>query len=264
MLVLNTNESWNWTYVMANKNLWDISKFWYPNFNMLLLHPTWEMNAKVGGINDWYAEYSVNWTVINHFWSNLFRPYMKLWAWYFWSTNNVENTWIYWWIYWFEVDWNTAKSKTKRFAVPIKLSAWRKIWWYVIWSYFWVRINWQTSSAQIDNNMSVVFKIWLLHEDWTITYLNESITDNPSDVSWWIIFDALSCQHFFSKEQNPITSQEGDFVICDIEINNIKSWNSSYFCSVHFWNEWWALPNAIVYNNHNYVWPACPIQISIE
>jgi len=260
MLTLNTNAWWNWSFVMANQNLWDSSMFWYPNFDMLLLHPAGEeIHQTTTAITGWPVVHSVNWTPINNWWSNLVRPYCKIWALYYAQQSTSYTSQNRFWIYWaiFTVStYNSSPTVSRRFWIPLILSWWELIWRYCIWSF---------NFFQYSPNTYVKIHIWLLHTDWTIDYIWEEQT--ISDIIIWGVWVYQNwyssyCKKF-SFSNTPVQAQEWDIVIADITVYLVNT--SSSYININFWNEWWSMwCNSSGSNNYWYSWPACPIQISLE
>lgn len=251
-LVLNTNLSGGGWYEISNDFL-DI----YPDIKNKILFSFWNWLAfSSTAITSWNYVAEINWTKINYRWTSIVAPeyytsvnWNDQWPVYFWNT--VVSTWTF----------------QKRFWLPTKMNWWEIIWKEIIWWFLWVFwysyfMDWWTFSQ----------KVWLLHTDWTITYIWE-LSYTITSVWYWerTYFNTVrenggsiqSCLYPTSRTWwnriiwNWVVAQEWDLIICDLTlwITHINaSWWTQYTTWIFFWYNFTTVDN---FRN-------IPLQISID
>lgn len=295
MLVLNTNEQWSSWNVLSNSMIRA-----YPDFKSLLFYPnistyknftydninaTWDDVFFTNASTIW--AFSINWTKVDVESQILLEDMLLIW-WQNWQTI-WSNLYVYW--YW---NYNIPSSvpnwkwtRVFRFWFSEILEWWEIIWkkittnfWFCFgfgqWSYIynkWTFIFW------------IVYRVWLLHSDWSITYW-DWIENDEYKTNEYIANDSTA-RYFWNSivnktnETNWLTAVAGDRVIFEIGsrityTNNTWVWYISRDTYLYFWKRW--TPNNVYVQNGNY-WTTTdlrwtwylwwdmrwrPIQISIE
>ena len=210
MLTLNTNAWWNWGYSLSNK---EVSTA-YPQIeeNILLLPKIdWQF-----GMNSLPTAFEVNWTPV-HFVNDTFI-----------APNNLScgywNTIYNWSTYLFPpcnlITLQYTNPAILRFWLFEPLQAWMTIWKTIVLPPLY---QWWTSSY-IHSSMKL--KVWVLHTDWTITYLAEQTLSKQSvyvwnlpnsSTRWSSVVYLYQFWTFQVVNTNWYTTVEWDRVIAEIE-----------------------------------------------
>lgn len=140
MLVLNTN-SWNWWFTLTNENI----LMSYPDPKQILITPLWNID-----VNWKLTIETVNWTPIHQIaWQFCFPQYYE----------NVATESTYWRSWWYTTA--SISNNLTRIATPSWLE-WGEIVWKTI---VYPDVLWFAWVSWLE------YKVWLLHTDWTITYI---------------------------------------------------------------------------------------------
>lgn len=232
-LVLNTNASGGGWYEISNDFL-DI----YPDIKNKIIFNFWNWKAHSSvAITDWPYVASVNWTKINFRWTSVVAPQHY-------TSVNWNDQWPVFFWYTTVTAWTTVQ---KRVWLPVRLKWWEVIWKEIIWWRFYCfwysyRMNTWTFSQ----------KVWLLHTDWTITYiweLNYTITAVQSGdmCSFSVVreggatISGTCYQPIYSWDSiltwSWVVAQEWDIIICDLTlvISTVNSANTQYATWIFFW-----------------------------
>lgn len=295
MLVLNTNEQWSSWNVLSNSMIRA-----YPDFKSLLFYPnitsskvlyydniqaTWDDVFFSNASSIW--AFSINWTKVDVENQTLLEDMLLIW-WQNWETiwNNVYIEWY----------WN--------YNIPSSVPNWKWTrvfrfwfsdileWWEIIWkkitTNFWFCFEYSQRSATANKwkfILWIVYRVWLLHSDWSITYWDWIENDDYKAPNLWNVQSSGSLYFWkscvnISNETNWLTAVAGDRVIFEIGsrityTNNTWAWYISWSTYLYFWKRW--TPNNIYItsnsrgstnlNNSSYLqWDMRwrPIQISIE
>lgn len=235
-LVLNTNKSWWWGYQLSNGEIW-VS---YPQFenNCILF-------AQVS-LDNWSTiptAYTVNWTAVNFMTWVLEAPSCFQIADYTWNASNIP-----WWYYIWNV-WNLP-SNIIRIWTKEPISAWMTIWKTVVFPQLLQR----SASTSTTRLTDITYKVWLLHSDWTISYIatttittwtTKSIYMLPTTWDWttWRDFTSYYYQKFWETNQVSMTSwivsQAWDYIIAEIVFPSNYTqfyWYLFLWTVVPYWN----------------------------
>lgn len=252
MLTLNTNAWWNWGYALSNKEVSTI----YPQIedNILLFPELYQYNSNRP------TAFSVNWTVVNAISWVFNTPY---------NLELVEPIRGYngssWFFYYPPVSFIRFWNNTFRISSPEPLSSWMTIWKTIIIP----RLYWTfTNSSWTEYDLQV--KVWLLHTDWTITYMAEkqqavsqTIVSSWTSMAWLNIRSEWQYYYYNRNYWNSwrvfwettkintnwYITQEWDYII--VEYNTLWSTSNEY---VSFWTQTPTRESEMIY----------PIQVSID
>lgn len=301
MLVLNTNEQWNSWQVLSNTMIRA-----YPDFKSLLLYPNidWYINElkfnsstlTTDNVIDYaygMTAFEVNWTKVNI--SN--------------QTLN-ENLLLVWWLTWWNI-WNLNRifASSSYLYFYTALTAWKvsKIirlwisetleWWEIIWkkitTSFWRKFefnSWQALYSQPNLSMKIwlVYRLWLLHSDWSITYWDWIEPPEYLSPEMRTVWNDTTTRQVWASNKlveittNWLTAVVWDRIIFEFWPRVYWSWLSSniWWIQFHFefffWRRWSPTDVEIDYNSsrtstelswNTYLWWNMrwrPIQISIE
>lgn len=307
MLVLNTNEQLQGD-VLSNRFLWD-----YPDFRSILFYPVkwadyedywtfsiynWE--KKVDFINNAEA-FSVNWTKVNianqvidekmlltwtQNWANFWDILKIILRWHYCTFNRLSSDTSF--------DWRWIIATRFWFSQQLQGSwiVWKRIT-TNLWFSFYNAMN--TSSYSLSwwtLKFWLLFRLWLLHSDWSITYwerlTNDSLispnrpatTDNTVRYRW-------SATRLVELSSDWLNYVEWDRLIIEVWAwkNYHREWTpasasigdpNNYYCHIYFWRKWSIDDNETDWNSWSttninwtsYLWSGSfrwrPIQISIE
>ena len=246
-LVINSNETWMIKYSDTVFDGWS----WYPDFNQILIKPSfWQIVALPSAVE------TVNWTAIHNLSSNIRED----------TRNYCPSDYWQWWIAvcWWRTSWSSTVSNLL-VATPKSLTAWKTVWKEII--YAW--ILWTASSADY-----IKERAWILHTDWSITYMTEEQTLSPKNT--WMEYGASGANtvnnlfyDFVSLKMTTswFVTAEGDRIVVNISMQ--RSSNSNRWWFVWFWHDcagacisFFSSSNTII---HPWMQiPCCPIQVSIE
>jgi len=236
-LVLNTNTSWWWAYQLSNSDIW-VS---YPQFenNCILF-----AQVSLENWNEIQTAYSVNWTAVNFITWVLEAPWCFQIADYTWAADHIP-----WWYYIWNI--NTLPSNTIRIWTREAVSAWLTIWKTVVFPQLLQR----SANSSVNRLSSITYKVWLLHSDWTISYIaTKTITSGtmqyinmfPSTWDWsvWKSFSSYYYKNFWYTNEvsrtNWIVSQEWDYIIAEIVLPSDEyatfNWYLFFWTVVPYWN----------------------------
>lgn len=243
MLVINSNNQ---------RELTTASHFdtWYPDFNQILCYM---VIPNIGGYTpstgtivpenaSMPQALQVNGTSINYFFSPC-REDMQFWTpagTDFWTELNTSMAWG-------GSSWNYFLKM--RLWTVWQLAAGHIVWKKIMWQY----TIYESYASWISVQWNCTFRPWLLHTDWTITYLSEAqnltfnaVTTKPA------IYDVLN------YETAGTTTQEGDRIIVELYIPMKHSASGGRYINMTFG----AIGSATK------VWTQTgapnPVQISIE
>ena len=224
-LVLNTNTSGWWAYQISNA---DITTPYPITENNILLFPQLQGILSFSSLSSMTA-YTINWTVVNSLIWDFVAPYDIIydspvftnWNRLAWPINsiggiNTNNIW-----------------KIFRFWTPTPLSAWMVIWKTIIMPALYVG---RYTASGTPSGGEIIMKVWLLHSDWTITYIATDTKDFANKISFgnvnaWsnerVSSKTMSCWVIWTPTAittNWYTTQEWDYVIAEYIINSWTSW----------------------------------------
>jgi len=254
MLVLNTNQSWWGWYKISNENiLWA-----YPDFenSILLTFPFnhWDIFSNVWN----ETALDINWTKINRFCESIVAPQFFT----IYKPMNLTSSNQLWYAPIINVNcWsaNNTSTYTVRFWLP-----WQMKWWEIIWKQIITPelltqpYPWSTWYKAVN------YKIWLLHSDWTISYIwnhswNVASTSNSiSSYSWselWLnSWTSLYRTNKLSSviKTSWIVAQEWDYLIYEIELSRVSSASTTIYL-------YFGAPYPV-----DKAWIQYPIQVSID
>lgn len=255
-LVLNTNASGGGWYTLSNEFL-DM----YPDLKNKIIFSFWNWKwYSTTSITEWNYVAEVNWTRINERWTSIVAPecytsvnWNDQWPTYFWYHQTYPNTTI-----------------QKRFWLPIKMIWWEIIWKEIIW---WeLKVFWYQSRRMSSWTFSQ--KVWLLHTDWTITYIWEllyTITTVSSSTASWTAFNVvrdnggsfqsypytMTYSWWNMISWNWVVAQAWDMIICDLTLvisTAATSGDTSFGTWIFFWYNYTTNDNL----------RNAPLQISID
>lgn len=239
-LVINANTSWWWWYQVSNTDI----TIQYPdvNNNILLFIDCW-YNAV------WTASqptaYSVNWTIVNYITWTLVVP------------NDIEMHGV--------VASSAIVFPPESSILLTASTAWTiRVWtatpltsWMIIWKTIIVpqtrfSISWNITP------WSLTVKVWILHSDWTITYMAQETQSaiwtswNVNPMSVWQQAN-YSCYVYWETKvvkTNWYTTQEWDYIIYEYNIWNDFTGSRRLI----FWNHFPTYQGQLIN----------PVQISID
>lgn len=238
MLVLNTNQGGEGD-LLSNESM-RIS--WPDRKNSICLFPITDTPYDK-------VVWTINWTNINaRAWflnvNSLYKLQLKmnsngaiLYPPKVWFSCNIQATWTYIW----------------RLSHPTPLEAWMTIWKTIVLPNF--------QQIYFGSWLDTQIKVWILHSDWTITYLvdetnAQQYTDSSTEMMnyWgrWTSWTNYKTTHISNKlyETNWYTTQEWDRIV--FEVNTIKRWD--YAQDYAFWTLRANSENSVI----------TPLQISID
>ena len=250
MLVLNTNQDWGGAY-LSNQNY----MLSYPEFkNSILLFPTWDQQEEI-------TIESVSWTQIHRYFTEM------EWISYFWD--NYSNSWIVW-VFLNNSGSNFQKSVSR--ATLWKLDAWTKIWKKIVLP----KLFWMTTTNNAVNISGGVFKqAFLLHSDWTKTFIAQS--SNTLSWNFSIVDSSLYKSFTINWRAYYITDLEQKWWISYPVFNSNVITNNDSFIAQEWDRLWFALTFKIQWASSQRVWvwfwltytqdpelKIKPIQISVD
>lgn len=301
MLVLNTNEQWNSWQVLSNSMIRA-----YPDFKSLLLYPNtdWYINnlqfnpseLRRDDIIDYaygMTAFEVNWTKVNISNQTLNENLLLVWWltwWNIWNLNRIYASSSYLYFYTALTAWKV--SKIIRLWISETLEWWEIIWKKITTS-FWRRFefsSWQTLYSQSNLSMKiwVVYRIWLLHSDWSITYWDWIEPPEYLSPEMRTVWNDTTTRQVWASNKlveittNWLTAVVWDRIIFEFWPRVYWSWLSSNIWWIQisfeffFWRRWSPTDVEIDYNSsrtstelswNTYLWWNMrwrPIQISIE
>ena len=167
-LVLNTNTSW-WWYQLSNQDIVQS----YPELNNnIIIWPTWRRR--------WISAtpvLTVNWTSIDDFCAIVSAPDLYEVKWPInWQYSPIATACN------FLSSVGQATTMTRRIWTAYPIQSWLIIWKKIIFpKLFYWNTSWNLPSSYLT---SMYLKVWVLHTDWTITYIATQEIDITTR-NWW-------------------------------------------------------------------------------
>ena len=234
-LVINANTQWWWAYQLSNSEIW-VS---YPQFenNCILFAPV--------SLENWAnlpTAFSVNWTAVNFMTWVLEAPWCFQIADFAWSIDYLP-----WWYY--IHNFSSIPSSIIRIWTREPIEAWLTIWKTVVFPHLFQRYV----SSSTDWLSELTYKVWLLHSDWTISYIaNTTVSRNPSRITTTFFPNSAdrrqkqysSYYWFWFWETNEVVrtnwlvSQAWDYIIAEIIVPETHSFSGRLllWTIVPYWN----------------------------
>lgn len=242
-LVIEANERQTNSVVMSNSLLWTS-----PDFSNLLIMPDVWKSWTFLDLASIPVAFSVNWTNVNFvsFSVAQWRSEMPIW-WkdYFWKSSFVWHTKSATWSY----------SQTFNCVIDTKL-----IWWEIIWKKIIYRLIYGNSQSNASWYANVDMRAFLLHTDWTKTYIWNSVnlwaTSNFADTTV-LVWTKL-------EETSWVIAQAWDYVGVEYTYHSTQSTTSARAYQVGRWSSGGAWVYVLSGSGAWSYWYPCPIEISIE
>jgi hypothetical protein len=217
MLTLNTNAWWNWGYSLSNKEVSTI----YPQVeDNILIYPELEYYSSSRP-----TAFSVNWTVVNAIcWIYIMPTYSEIKT----SPATDSSTRYY------PPVWSVSSVDTFRVWLQTPLTPWITIWKTIVIPNFYYAVGTSTHSSS-----ELLIKVWVLHSDWSITYLTQNSLANTFDnnSNRWVNYNIqvwYTPSYIWYYWKTPlvvktiwIIIQEWDYVIVEyswMSTNNLILW----------------------------------------
>lgn len=226
----------------------------YPDIQQILVQPKIAIAQQTK--TEWQNTATVSWIIrnisINAFQDNFLSPEI-----YFWSLDDFSDLWsqkmlTFWYFY-----QETASSWTYNLSNKEQYLIIGIDWTIDEWHTIWKRIRFAPNSLQFNcysNNSAqsvswyCSFMLWLLHEDWTISYWTEHQIFSV-DYSWTWQQSVLATYNEWLKEFNSnwLVSSDWDYIliklICHLtDFTKTKTHNyQDWFwlqANLQFWNQW--------------------------
>ena len=241
MLVLNTNEWWNWIKT-SNKilDLWT-----YPDFNQILIIPesvSW---------TDTNVAFSVNWTNVNRLSLSINSLTYDMWA--LWTNANVWGS---------NEIWRVQIGNTSSWSSHTTTSVWmfwQFSWWEIVWKNIYSILKmryWRVANNSWTHSCTVswTINIQMLHSDWTKTLI-WTITIPGTTKSWSFGASQTTIEKIWEYKVSTswIVASQWDTIVADFSVDVSVNWTYSWWW-LTFWTLWSISP----------MYMPTPIQISIE